>query len=345
VPLKAWLGRFATLNVAPAVQRANLPKLRAAVEAALDPEVTVARHASARLSFAGQRPASADLLAPVMAYPRFTAPMAQELIATSTELLLPGLEKVAAESIVGLETNSPFVEAYMVGLNHEMGRELLWRGYPTDQRGTYFARFWDRSRAVPTPTAAQLDDIAAPLAEWDATDALGGHLRGGTSTSAEMVVILIRGTLLRRYPGAVIYLAQAKWDGTRRVPTPTELHPAFRGSLEPDVTFIGFDLLPADARGDPSPAANQPGWFLVFQEQPSELRFGLHDDPSATSPPTAGALAWQHLGDPAKLVYAPVNGVSNTGWPDPWGPDAAHVAKACRQVPVRLAIHADDLLP
>ena len=30
----------------------------------------------------------------------------------------------------------------MVGLNFEMGRELLWRGFPTDQRGTYFDSFW-----------------------------------------------------------------------------------------------------------------------------------------------------------------------------------------------------------
>ena len=49
----------------------------------------------------------------------------------------------------------------MVGSNHEMGRELLWRGYPTDQRGTYFAQFWDTSRRrvaaadmLPMPTGA-----------------------------------------------------------------------------------------------------------------------------------------------------------------------------------------------
>ena len=33
-----------------------------------------------------------------------------------------------------LETRRAFIEAVLVGLNHEMGRELLWRGYPTDQR-------------------------------------------------------------------------------------------------------------------------------------------------------------------------------------------------------------------
>ncbi len=43
-----------------------------------------------------------------------------------------------------LRTNNRFIEAYLVGLNHEMGRELLWREYPTDQRGTYFRIVLDR---------------------------------------------------------------------------------------------------------------------------------------------------------------------------------------------------------
>ena len=33
----------------------------------------------------------------------------------------------------------------MVGLNHEFARELLWREFPTDQRGSYFRQFWDPS--------------------------------------------------------------------------------------------------------------------------------------------------------------------------------------------------------
>ena len=36
----------------------------------------------------------------------------------------------------------------MVGLNHEMARELLWREYPTDQRGSYFRQFWDTAIAI-----------------------------------------------------------------------------------------------------------------------------------------------------------------------------------------------------
>ena len=42
-----------------------------------------------------------------------------------------------------LRTNWAVVEAVLVGMNHEMARKLLWNGYPTDQRGTYFRTFWD----------------------------------------------------------------------------------------------------------------------------------------------------------------------------------------------------------
>ena len=41
-------------------------------------------------------------------------------------------------SVTLVQPNSRFIEAFMIGLNHEMGRELLWREYPTDRRGSYF---------------------------------------------------------------------------------------------------------------------------------------------------------------------------------------------------------------
>ena len=53
-----------------------------------------------------------------------------------------------------------------------MGRELLWRGYPTDQRGTYFRRFWtpeqnelaqDLHRFTPTPLGTHLVDAAGGI--------------------------------------------------------------------------------------------------------------------------------------------------------------------------------------
>ena len=99
-----------------------------------------------------------------------------------------------------VRTNQAAIEAYLVGLNHEMSRELLWRGYPTDQRGSYFRRFFD----------AADDDITA-VHTWAPTSALGDH-GARPATVEEPLVLLVRGELLRRYPTAVIYAMKAMWD-------------------------------------------------------------------------------------------------------------------------------------
>ncbi|MCK4375466.1 MAG: hypothetical protein KAX19_09060, partial [Candidatus Brocadiae bacterium] len=71
-------------------------------------------------------------------------------IASSPYYLLPGLDTVPQNTLGLVRTNQRFLESYMVGLNHEMARELLWREYPTDQRGTYFRQFWDVAEVVPS---------------------------------------------------------------------------------------------------------------------------------------------------------------------------------------------------
>src|SRR5207249_2502627 len=84
----------------------------------------------------------------IMAAPKFRQPMYEPLRDLSQQMLLPGLDAVPPDSVIGLKTNRRFVEAYMVGLNVEMAHELLWRGFPTDQRGTCFDQFWDGSASV-----------------------------------------------------------------------------------------------------------------------------------------------------------------------------------------------------
>ena len=83
-----------------------------------------------------------------MAYPVFDMPMYAPLRDLSDELLIPNVNLIENNSITLLETNQKFIEAYMVGLNHEFARELLWREYPTDQRGSYFRQFWDVSSVL-----------------------------------------------------------------------------------------------------------------------------------------------------------------------------------------------------
>src|ERR1044071_9866830 len=86
-----------------------------------------------------------------MGYPKINTAMYESLKKISEELFLPNIELIEHNSITLLETNQKFIESYMMGLNHEFARELLWREYPTDQRGSYFRQFWDVSVALKDP--------------------------------------------------------------------------------------------------------------------------------------------------------------------------------------------------
>jgi hypothetical protein len=269
-----------------------------------------------------------------MASPVFHDVMYEPLRDLSEQWLLPGLERVPQDTATLVETNPSVVASYLVGLNHEFARELLWREYPTDQRGTYFARFWGRP---------ETDDIG-PVHRFH--DGLADNVLGGVP----QLVLLVRGELLHRYPGAIIYAAQARVgpDGLA-LDDSTIVPPAFRGTLLPDTTFLGFPLTREEIV---APAGDE--WWFVIAEHPTEPRFGL--DLEASQDPTAAGwtwndLAWPHLVAPGgsldALVHAPaaapllaettVDGVA-------WGTDAAGQAHATFQQPVRVAIRARPLL-
>ena len=135
----------------------------------------------------------------VMMAPSFPQPMYEALKEKSQDLLLPGLDKVLPDTVLGLRTNRAFVEAYMIGLNVEMARELLWRGFPTDQQGTYFRNFWGTDGAA--AATADIGDLRQNLAR-----ALG---TAPPNSPANQFVLLLRSSLLRRYPNAIIYLTPA----------------------------------------------------------------------------------------------------------------------------------------
>jgi hypothetical protein len=250
----------------------------------------------------------------VMAAPSFPQPMYQPLRDLSQDLLLPGLQTVPPDTVVGLQTNRRFVESYMVGLNHEMGRELLWRGFPTDQRGTYFAHFW--GQGVPNLAPPDITDINT----W------GARALGATAaTAGEAVVMLLRSTLLVRYPNAVIYLAPALISGSARVPDDDPTHekmPLFTGTMQPDVSFFGFPVTPAAATG----ADGGAGWFVVIQEHPTEPRFGLDVGLNLGSA--------SHL----SIGLSPPAGLALNG--RAWGKNGAEMAGVTRRLPVRIAVHA-----
>ena len=343
----------------------------------LDPAVAIPKRAEFMLKMPTKikdsylRPHKTPVL--VMAHPVFSEPMYRSLRDISSELLVPNLNLISNNTISLMVTNQRFIEAYMVGLNHEMGCELLWREFPTDQRGSYFRQFWDVGDAVnrnPNKTAAQIEEELLDIAKlhtWDRSTALGDHvnrpLPDGAEAGEARLVLVVRGDLLKKYPTAVIYAQQAKWgkdnqgrdirelDGSN--PDHTIKNPIFKAEIEPDIRFLGFDLTAKVAKGNHDPVAADPGWFFVIQERPGEPRFGL-DNLSDDSPETASnwnELAWEHLPNFDSLGFIDLNagdpGSGITESPDNlfiWGRNAADMAYILYQVPVMVAFHAADML-
>lgn len=355
---------------APPRVAADLTALHATVLAALDPTVTVGASLRQRLVLAADLPwQPADPLEPIMAAPVFDGPMYEPLAELSQDWILPGLDAVPANTVSLLLTNQRVIEAYMVGLNHEMSRELLWHEYPTDLRGTYFRQFWDVSGYVAPPGTTldpeTLKDIR-PIHAWPKSAALGANTSRRPPPGGEHLVLLMRGELLRRYPNATVYAVRATRAGSDlRELTDEERHPVFSGVLKPDVAFYGFELSLEEARGVDH-VDGPHGWFFVLQEQPAEPRFGLDANGTAGAPVAKwNELSWKSL-VPSDEALADLGHIDLTATlPDVaaaeatpphavWhaqatgtqrGSRASDLAFITLQRPVRVAWHASDMLP
>jgi hypothetical protein len=283
--------------------------------AALDPTRTLVVRASAQFVL----PSAGDPLRPQIGAPVFTRPMS---LALASQQMLPGVEAVPDETVALLVTNPRFVEAYMVGLNEEMRRELAWRQYPVISTATFFANFWGNSPDIP------------PIASWPPGASLGSN----TDSSTAQAVLLVRGELLRRFPNTVITAVQATGTPAQRRLGTSETTPTFRGSIAPDMTFFGFPFSEATATAGL-------GYYFVLAEHPSEPRFGL----AATVKETRSTLV-----DWNDLAWSQVTVINNhvsvakppaaTGPGAAWGADAANQAYITYRQPTRVAFLATALL-
>jgi hypothetical protein len=335
---KTALAEMYTVDVAaraaafvPPKQTLDLRRVTTELVTVLHPDRTLPRLVLERLALPERVRERFDpvLMDEVMNYPQFDLAMYQPLVDLNSEYFLPNLNRIEPNSITLLETNQKFIEAYMVGLNHEMARELLWREYPTDQRGSYFRQFWDVSGYLPDPSEnpatlkERLKDVPE-LHRWLPTSELGDHdNREVDGAKEEELVLVIRGELLKRYPTAVIYAHKAKWqmkknpDGTPTtqidntverdladIPVGLEDNPPrtivktplYSAKIEPDIYFFGFDLTAEVAKGsDGSHPGDEdkPGWFFVIKERPGEPRFGLDIGGPTAEKHTWSDLAWE----------------------------------------------------
>lgn len=334
--LQAYFGEFAGIT-RPLDQRPALTPslLRAPLLGALDPAETV-RASVALAAPRAAAPGETAPLEPTLPGPSFPQPMVEALRELDPELLLPGADRIPQDTVAAFESDPLFIEAFMAGLNHEMSRELAWREYPSDERSTAFRVFW---------AAAGLDRDAAqqmpPMHEWTAASLLGSHFMSGTAGN---LVLLFRGELLNRYPGATIYITRSQQPGAAGA---ERVHPLFRGRLGSDTTFVGFGVTAAELRSE--------GWFVVLEQQPTEPRFGL-DESTVTGRALSALdswndLAWGDLADNATALAA-LTHVRLAGrlaghriGALQWGLNAGHMAAITLQRAFRVAIRFSDLLP
>lgn len=315
----------ASAVVSPVVtaQSVNISTIYGQVLQKIDPAVTMKNRALATIQLADFYRGQWDrFIRPVMAYPEFTDAMYAPLRDISGEYMVPNLKMIQNNVISLLNVNGKFIESYMTGLNHEFARELLWREYPTDQRGSYFRQFWDvREVMGPNPTKEKIEKFKdiPELHRWAMNRELGDH--NNRPTVKDNVVLVVRGELLKRYPNTVIYAQKADWprlpngqmnrevvrDLVDDVPLPNgDPNPAivqmplFKAQILPDIYFIGFDLTAAQVRGTPKAEptlADDPGWFFILRERPGEPRFGFDiGDVANTSFATWNQVDWGDIG-------------------------------------------------
>lgn len=402
-----------------------------------------------------------DPLDSIMAAPEFPQPMYEPLRDLSQDHLLPGVETVPQNTLGLLKTNRRFLESYMVGCNHEFAGELLWRRYPTDQRGSYFRQFWDVSEYI--PKTGEIDSSTGQLKEhvnerlkdiqeihqWKDNKLSSNATQPTIDEDKNRVVLLIRGDLLKRYPNTVIYAVDAidldlfswndvpgndnvklkgflikrfgtdwveeanieKSDGDMTLKLSSgdnyislklneektkvsliindgravELNvrmengqpkiyslrpemeeflkdysdeysaenklyfPKFKGTLSPDLTFIGFSFGEAKARGD---GVEDHGVYFIIEERVSETRFGL-DLPNDRSLETWDDLCWKKVFPGVENNYGEyIDGCLKISQPSnsdsrKWDMDSSSATRAwiTMQKPVRIAIHASQMLP
>ena len=314
-------------------------------------------------------PAS-DTIAPILAAPKIELPIYQYLVDVSQDFIIPDIKDLGNNFVALFEVDQSFVEKVMVGANHEMGKELLWRGYPTDQKGTCFNYFWD-TRDNPN-NSTPLEDIT-DIHTWG-TSTLGTH----NPNNPNITALVIKGDLLQAYPNTVIYAHKGIYAPNVTAPTntlsnapihsnlpslPTPItttgsdrlldsnisdqtlrYPIFQARLSPNVLVLGFDLGVDELLGRTAPNQNPtlPGWFFMFKERPGEPRFGLDDAGSTPTLNTWDDLAWQHLSTNYVDLSAPL--IPTTLPRVNWNSDAASMAHILYQSPILMGLHASKVI-
>lgn len=191
----------------------------------------------------------------------------EDLLRVDPEGALPGLTGLGMDRVVILEQRADFVEAFLVGANEEMRRELRWRELPAGD-APLLRRFW----------SAAADDIGV---EPFSAGPLGSHvitsdLVDEQPTARLRTWLLIRGAVLDQSPDIAIWMYPVGPDG-RPLLGGAFLRPLTEIVVNSTTLLLCFPLTKADLDGH----------FLVFAEPFEGVRFSPPEtaEVSVTVPP------------------------------------------------------------
>ncbi|MCO5253754.1 MAG: hypothetical protein M9892_05225 [Bacteroidetes bacterium] len=355
--------------VAPTPPQANLAGIRATIDTATFAETNYTNQLNYAVADAPNSPKTTILQRKsIMAYPAIDIPAYEYLQELSADFIVPNFHKVDENSVTLLQLNNRFINSFFAGMNHEMSRELLWRQYPTDMRGSYFRKFW-RTDIPPDVADPNLYRDITPMHNWNLASSLSQNRKPGGLVNQNPLVMVIKGELIEHFPHVRVYAEKAVWnmdgseineDEPRIGDVQQTKQPIFYGYLQPDVMLVGFDLTESEVKGDwdtgtPTTGMNA-GWFFVLEERAGDTRFGVQ---IPTSPlgwgnpfPNWAALHWGHIADRMSLEeISDINfidvGITLTNLnnePPDWGLNAANMGVIFCRNASKVMIHASNML-
>jgi hypothetical protein len=274
----------------------DLDELAGSVAAAIDPTVEmpfVVGRVLGTISGLDGPPLTPPELCPDLDIPAW-----QFLRDHAPDWLLPGAADLDTDSVVAVETNPTFVDAFLLGLNTQLLGELRFRNIPVVSGCTPARQFWARTN----PASESYDDDIVGVRNWPGASALGSSGHQTPAAASADLVLVFRTPLFRRYPRTLVYLTPAPAGATgpdweAEPDFANRQMPSFQGSITPEITFFGFDL-------DPELGA---GRWVVLEEPPHGIRF-FNTGPTparATAMAAAadgGAFAAAAFADPIRVM-------------------------------------------
>ncbi len=261
---------------------------------------------------------------------RVDHPLVESLISSTPELLLPGLTSLGDNVVTLLGSRADGIAAALMGANHELAREILWREIPIAPGDAWWRSFWE----------AGTEDLLTPADDRTLAELL--------EPDAVPLVLLVRGDLIERFPDVRVRLAEGEGDGDSRRPRTggTVVEPDFENRVDARTTLYGFrGMTDGQVRGDDGGG----GWYVVLEEAQEALRFGLEPDELAGDGPAAwDDVSWGDLEprdwDAMPHLTLDAAGPSLAGLLPRWGASAAATAALLARRPFRVLIHGSVLL-